>query len=110
MSIDTSYRQRRLEQRLQDPDYEAAYDQASAEIAQIDGVMRILDELRIEAGISKAELARQIHKNPASVRRLFSSEANPELKTVVALASALGAEVVVKKRSKTRRRSRATAA
>lgn len=99
MPADSSYRQRRLEQRLEsDPEFRAAYVQEANEIAQVDAVIRTLDELRIEAGKSKAQLAREIDKNPASIRRLFTSEANPELKTVAALASALGAEIVVKKR------------
>ena len=46
----------------------------------MDAVIRMFDELRIEAGKSKAQLAREIDKNPASIRRLFTSEANPELK------------------------------
>jgi DNA-binding phage protein len=98
MTLDTSYRQRRLEERCEDPEFRAAYEAAAREIAQVDAVMRMLDLLRIEAGKSKAQLARDIQKNPASVRRLFSSEANPELKTIAAMASALGAEIVVRKR------------
>lgn len=98
MPVDTSYRQRRLEQRLDDPEFRDAYQQASNEIAQVDAVIRMLDELRVEAGKSKAQLAREIDKNPASIRRLFTSEVNPELKTIAALAGALGAEIVVKKR------------
>lgn len=105
MPLETSYRQRRLAERLADTDFRDSYYQASSEIAQVDAVMRALDNLRLEAGISKAELARQIDKNPASVRRLFTSEVNPELKTVAALADALGAEIVIKKR----RRRRASA-
>jgi len=42
-----------------------------------------------------AELARLIGKNPAALRRLFTAEVNPELKTVAALASALNAEVQI---------------
>lgn len=106
MPVDTSYRQRRLEQRLEDPEFREAYLQASNEIAQVDAVIRMLDELRVEAGKSKAQLAREIDKNPASIRRLFTSEVNPELKTVAALASALGAEILVRKRPARRSRAR----
>ncbi len=54
---------------------------------------------------SKADLARAIDKNPASIRRLFTSEANPELKTIAAMASALDAEIVIKKRPRSRKRT-----
>jgi Helix-turn-helix len=50
--------------------------------------------------MTKAELAREIGKNPASVRRLFTAPANPELRTVVAMADALAADVVGVHRSR----------
>jgi Helix-turn-helix domain len=61
----------------------------------IDAVVRTLDERRIELRLSKAELARMIGKHPASVRRLLTAAGNPELGTVVAVADALDAEVVL---------------
>jgi ribosome-binding protein aMBF1 (putative translation factor) len=106
MPLDTSYRERRLADRMQDEEFRAAYELAAQEIAQVDSVMRMIDDLRVEAGMSKAQLAREIQKNPASVRRLFTSEVNPELRTVAAMASALDAEVVIKR--KRRRRPRTT--
>lgn len=77
-------------------EYAAAYDKAAAEIAQVDDLIRQLDDAREKLGMSKAELAREIGKNPQVVRRLFSAETrNPELKTVAAIASALGGRVTV---------------
>ena len=35
------------------------------------------------AGMSKAELARAIGKEPSSIRRFFTADVNPELKTPV---------------------------
>lgn len=93
--LDTSYHRRRLEQRLKDPVFRAEYERSRQEIEQIDDVIRQLDSLREEAGVSKADLARQIGKNPAAVRRLFTAKSNPELKTVAAIANALGAEIKV---------------
>lgn len=93
--LDTSHYQRRRTRELQDAAFEEQYRQARAEISQVDAVMRQLDSLREEAGISKAELARLIGKNPSTVRRLFSAEVNPELKTIAAIASALGASLVI---------------
>jgi ribosome-binding protein aMBF1 (putative translation factor) len=110
MPLDTSYRERRLADRMQDEEFRAAYELAAKEIAQVDSVMRMIDDLRVEAGMSKAQLAREIQKNPASVRRLFTSEVNPELRTVAAMASALDAEVVIKRKRRRRRSSSTVAA
>ena len=104
--LDTSYHQRRLAQRLEDPTFRAEYERARTEIRQVDEVMRTLDSLRESAGITKAELARKIGKDPASVRRLFSSESNPELKTIVAMAAALNAKIEISVSSPTRRPGR----
>lgn len=58
----------------------------------------------------KAELARVIDKNPASVRRLLTAKGNPELGTVIAIADALDADVVVVPRKRGSRSRKATAA
>jgi ribosome-binding protein aMBF1 (putative translation factor) len=91
--LDTGYYRRRRAADLEDPEFREEYERVRAEIAQVDAVIRQLDRLRVEAGCSKAELARRIGKDPATIRRLFSAEVNPELKTVAALATALGAEI-----------------
>jgi ribosome-binding protein aMBF1 (putative translation factor) len=91
--IDISRHRRFLEEQLADPEFRAEYEQAAAQIAQVDEVMATLDRLRIQAGRSKTELARRIGKDPAAVRRLFTAEVNPELRTIAALAAALDAEI-----------------
>ena len=94
--LDVSVHERRRERRMQDPEYRAAYERAAREIAQTDAVIRQLDALRVDLGISKAELARRVNRNASSVRRLFTaSQVRPELPLIVALADALGAEVRV---------------
>lgn len=98
--VNTSYHRRRLIERLKDPELRAEYERAQAEIAQVDAIMRTLDNLRKEAGFSKGDLARRIGKDPASVRRLFTAQVNPELKTIAALAYALNAEVRIVARAK----------
>src|SRR3989442_12226196 len=100
--LDTSLHERRRTQRMRDPEYREAYERAAREIEQTDQVIRELDSLRIDLGISKAELARRIDRNASSIRRLFTaSHARPELPLVAAIADALGAEVrvVARKRS-----------
>lgn len=78
----------------------------SREIAAIDAIVDELDALRENRGMSKAELARAIGKNPAAIRRLLTASGNPELRTVVASADVLGAEVqiVPRRRAPARRR------
>jgi len=93
--VDTTRHRRFLNEQLADPDFRAEYKRVRAQIAQVDEVMAALDRLRVQAGCSKAELARRIGKQPAAIRRLFSAEVNPELRTVAALASTLGAELRV---------------
>jgi DNA-binding XRE family transcriptional regulator len=95
-SLDTSRHDRRLAQRIKDDaEFRAEFEQQRRQIAQIDAVVHQLDELREEAGMSKAELARAIGKEPSSIRRFFTANVNPELKTVAAVADVLGARVEV---------------
>jgi DNA-binding XRE family transcriptional regulator len=93
---DATRHDRRLAQRLrEDPEFRTEFERQRREIAQIDSVVRQLDELREEVGMSKAELARTIGKAPSSIRRFFTADVNPELKTVAAIADVLGARVEV---------------
>ena len=106
----TTYHRRRVAAEMEDPEFRAEYERTRRELTQVNAVMRALDELRDEAGWSKAELARQIGKNDASVRRLFTAEVNPELRTVAAMAAALGAEIRIVSRRRPRRETRRPAA
>jgi ribosome-binding protein aMBF1 (putative translation factor) len=117
--LNTTHHDRRLARRLkEDAEFRAEFERQRREIAQIDSVVRQLDDLREEAGMSKAELARAIGKAPSSIRRFFTADVNPELKTVAAVADVLGAEVTVVPqadgrraggRARNRRRRRAAA-
>jgi len=65
-------------------------------IATIDRLVNELDQKREAAGLSKAELARTIGAEPASIRRLFGSgHSNPTLGTLAAVNSALGMQVTL---------------
>lgn len=95
-SPEPSAHDRRLALRLtEDAEFRAEFERHQREIAQVDSVVRRLDEIRAKAGMSKAKLARAIGKEPSSIRRFFTAHVNPELKTVAALADALGARVEI---------------
>jgi DNA-binding phage protein len=82
---------RYLRERLKKPAFAKAFHLARDQIAEVDRLMRSLDESRVLAGIPKAELARRINAAPEIVRRLLTSRSpNPTLTTVVKLADALG--------------------
>ncbi|MBI2170305.1 MAG: helix-turn-helix transcriptional regulator [Actinobacteria bacterium] len=86
--------ERYFAERLTDADYRRHYHEARARIAQVDAVIRALDERRTALSFTKAELARRAGVKPEAVRRLFSAETpNPTLNTLVALAQALGLEL-----------------
>jgi DNA-binding phage protein len=102
---DTSFHDRFLAEQLNDPEFRAEFEREQREIAAIDSIVHTLDVLREQQGKTKAALAREIHKNPAAVRRLLTASGNPELRTVVAMAAALDAEVQIVPRRKRARKS-----
>ena len=106
--LDTSHHDRRLQRRLREsPEFRAEFERQQREIDAIDAVINTLDELRAERNLTKAQLAREIGKNEASIRRLLTAPVNPELRTVVALADALDADIriVPRKRAAARRKT-----
>jgi ribosome-binding protein aMBF1 (putative translation factor) len=104
--LNTGFYERFRSQNFEDPEFRAAYDRAAREIAQIDAVIQTLDALRVDLGMSKAELARRVGRNASSVRRLFTAcGAHPELSLIVSLADALDAEVLIVPRQKKARRA-----
>lgn len=81
---------------LQDPEFVREYITESVRIAAIDTIMNALDEARTAAGLSKAELARAVGTDPATMRRLFSSNrANPTLGTLAEIAAVLGFRISI---------------
>ena len=95
---------------MEDPEFRAEFERACREIQAIDAIVNTLDSLRATHGLTKAELAREIGKNPASVRRLLTAQSNPELRTVVAMADALDADLVIVPRSRRGKPTRGTPA
>jgi DNA-binding phage protein len=94
-SPETSLHDRWLAEQMADPEFRAEFERERRELAVIDDIVNALDHLRTERGFSKAELAREIGKNPASIRRLLTAPGNPELRTIVSIADALDAEIRV---------------
>ena len=81
---------------MRDPEFSREYIIESVRIATIDSIINSLDEARLAAGLSKADLARAIGAEPATVRRLFSATGlNPTLGTLAEVAAALGMRLVV---------------
>ncbi len=71
-----------------------AHIAARKRLDAVDALVRALDAVREDSGMSKAELARAIDAKPEIIRRLFTTAgANPTLKTVVEIAAALGLEL-----------------
>jgi DNA-binding XRE family transcriptional regulator len=91
--LDTSYHKRMLAARMDDADFREEYERARRETDQVHSVIRQLDELRVEAGLTKADLARHIGRDPSSIRRLFTAKSNPELLLVASIAEDLGADI-----------------
>lgn len=85
-----------LARELEDPEFLREYVVESMRIATIDQVVNAIDDARTAAGLSKAELARAIQKEPATIRRLLSSDnSNPTLGTLAEVAAALGLRITV---------------
>jgi DNA-binding phage protein len=81
---------------LEDPQFLREYVTESVRIASIDAIINTLDEARVSASLSKAELARAIGADPATIRRLFSAGmANPTLGTLAEVAAALGLRISI---------------
>ena len=79
--------------------YVEAYEDARRRVDAIDRLLRALDERREALGLSKSELARRAELAPEVVRRLFSVDRpNPTIATLMALADALGLELVPQSR------------
>ena len=80
-----------FDEQMKNPAFAAGYAEERAKIDAVDRVIRMLDEARVELGMSKADLARQISARPEIVRRLFTvKDPNPTIGTVAKLAAVLG--------------------
>jgi transcriptional regulator with XRE-family HTH domain len=91
-----------FDDQVADAEFREGYEKIRSEIDAVDALVRALDDARVEVGVSKAELARQISAEPAAIRRLFTAKrANPTLATFAKLAEALGYEVLLTPKAST---------
>ena len=89
---------------LEDPESLREYIVESMRIATVDAIVTKLDEARERAGLSKADLARAIQVEPATIRRLFAAERpNPTLGTLAEVAAALGMRITLEPLAKDER-------
>lgn len=103
---------RYFDERMKEPAFAKGYAQEREAVDQVDGLIRQLEEARIDLGVSKAELARRLGKLPAVVRRLLTKKgANPTVLLAAKLGSVLGlklgflpADPAPRKRTPIRRR------
>ncbi len=85
-----------FDEQMRDTKFREGYEKIRSEIEVVDGLVRALDTVRVDLGLSKAELARRIAAEPAMIRRLFTADqANPTLATVVKIAEALGCDLIL---------------
>jgi ribosome-binding protein aMBF1 (putative translation factor) len=76
-------------------------------IYRADLMRQEIDGARVTKGLSKAELARLVGREPAAIRRLLTADGfNPGLVGLIELAEALGLEVTLEKRKKPGHRRR----
>lgn len=86
---------------MTDPEYRHHFILESRRVAAVDAIVNALDEIREQQGLSKADLARAVERDPAAVRRLLTAQqVNPSLGMVADLAAALGYEMVLRPLSK----------
>ncbi|GAA2838838.1 helix-turn-helix domain-containing transcriptional regulator [Crossiella cryophila] len=80
-----------LAEDLKDPEFLREYVTESVRIATVDAIINTVDEALRRERLSKADLARAIGTQPATVRRLLSARnVNPTLGTVAEVAAVLG--------------------
>ena len=76
---------------LNDPDYQAAYEQLAAEFELASTIIAA----RTQAGLTQAELAQRMNSKQSLVARLESGAQNTTVKTLTRIATATGTELKI---------------
>lgn len=81
-----------LNERMQDDAFRAAYEEIAPEFDVADALLTFRKKERI----TQAELAKRIGINRSDLSKLESAMANPTLKTLKKIASAIGQKLIIK--------------
>jgi hypothetical protein len=83
-----------LEAQLEDPVVKAEFDAFGAHIRSVQVLMAHFDARRVELGINKTDIAKQLNLQPSNVRRWFTAQKqNPSFASMVELADCLDLEI-----------------
>ena len=74
-----------LEKQLQNPDFKAEWDAMEPELS----IMQAVIDARKESGLTQQQLAERTGISQADISKLENGNANPSLKTLQRLASAM---------------------
>lgn len=74
-----------LEKQLQNPDFKAEWDALEPELS----IMQAVIDARKESGLTQQQLAERAGISQADISKLENGNANPSLKTLQRLASAM---------------------
>jgi transcriptional regulator with XRE-family HTH domain len=94
-----------LDQELADPAFRAGFERRLAKVKSIAEILQVLEQVRAQENLPKAEIARRMNRKPEAISRLLRGEgSNPTLDTLVDLIDAIGLELDIRiKRQPTRR-------
>ncbi len=83
--------------KLADPAFKASFERKLAKVKSITEVLHVIESVRAQQSIPKAEVARRMDRKPEAVSRLLRGQgANPTLDTLVELADAIGLELDIR--------------
>jgi DNA-binding phage protein len=86
-----------LNEQLSDPEFKAGFERKLAKVKSIAEVLHVLESVREDEKVAKAEVARRMDRKPEAVSRLLRGEgSNPTLDTLVDLVDALGLELDIR--------------
>lgn len=86
-----------LSDQLTDPSFKAGFERKLAKVKSIAEVLHVIESVRAQENLPKAEVARRMDRRPEAVSRLLRGEgSNPTLDTLVDLADALGLELDIR--------------
>lgn len=80
-----------LAEQMNDPDFKAEYEALEPEFAVVQAIM----EARVQEGLTQKELSEKTGISQADISRLERGTANPSLRTLQRIATALGRKVQI---------------